>query len=845
MKLRALQRRAGAGSLWISLRPVAGLLRVFLAPAAALLTQAVPRFLMLCAPAAALLCMLLAPAAALSGEVRVAYHFETPRIESAPGGFARAVLEGTVQGGRLGEPSYPFRPCRILLPPGQSVASVKIERGGWTLLGGKHTLYPAQPAVPGAEAPGQGGRFLYAAAAYAVDAWISPDESKFSTRYLRGHAIASGAVSPVGFRPSAGAVGYWSDITVTIETAESEGAREALALLRADDETNARLAGIVDNPDAAALYAPVGAPLRDVNQDFEYLIITREALLEAFAPLKVFYDRRGLRTDIMTVEEIETGYSGRDLAEKIRAAIKARYMASHISHVLLGGDADGPPGDPKVVPTRGLYCQVQSSQLYTDDNIPADVYFANLDGDWNADADARWGEPGEEDAYAEVAVGRACVDDASEVATFIAKTAMYQDHPVASQVRRSLMLGELLWNNPLTYGEDELEQLIGTCTENGFTTTGMPAGFAFTKLYDRTATWAGSAAIAAFNAGTNWVNHSGHSNVLYVMRLAAGAVTDANFTNDGVTANFAIVNSNGCYAGSFDNRTTAISLYETDDCIAERFLTIAHGAVAFFGNSRYGWFTEGTTNGPSHHFERELYDALFTEGRHTLGASLARSKDETVPYLDLPEEYEGGAHRWCFYTLNLLGDPALDAYTDTPAPLAATHESAVSRIDTAFEVETGIPGSAACLYRDGLVYAWGVADAEGHIELLRYRALPDSVTWVELDVRAHNRYVHRDTLAVTGTTGAQTPAAPVALDQNFPNPFNPSTVIRFSLARTAAVDLRVYDVAGREVARLAEGVMTKGIHEIAWRPGSLASGVYIVALRSSGVEITRKAVLLR
>jgi hypothetical protein len=807
----------------------------------AMMPLSLPRVALACTLPALLMLSTAAPA----GEIKVAYRFEAPRIEAASSGFVQATFEKTVQAGRPGEPSYPLRGCQILLPPGESVTGITVERKGWTLIAGSYRLYPTQEPTPGDNASaGPVSRFLYKAAAYQVDAWVAVPQSNFTTHYLRGHAIAAGCVSPLAFRPASGEVGYWTELDVTLQTAPSAESGAALELLRTDDDTNGRLERLVDNASFVSRYEERVAPLRDASGDFEYLIVTREALRTSFIPLKKFYDRRGLRTDIMTVEEIESGYPGRDTAEKIRAAIKDRYLNGRITHVLLGGDADGPLYDTKVVPTRGLFCEVHSSELYTDANIPADLYFSNLDGDWNADADADWGEPGEDDPYAEIAVGRACVDNAAEVATFINKTIMYQDHPVASQVRRAVMLGEKLWDNPLTYGEDELEQLIGTCTAHGFTTTGLPSGYTFVKKYDRTATWQAADAIAAINSGTNWVAHSGHSNWVYVMRMGIASVNDAAFTNDGVTANFPIIESNGCYAGSFDNRAYDLS-YAPGDCIAEQLLTISHGAVAYIGNSRYGWFTEGTTNGPSHHLERELFDAVFAEGYHTLGAALARSKDETVPFLDLPDEYEPGAHRWCFYTFNLLGDPALDAWTDTPESLTVTHPPRVPRDVASLPLETADPRAVACLYAGGLVYARGVADPSGHIDLVRYRAIPDTVTSLELDVRAHNHYVRRVTLPVVESASVERTPSAVTLEQNVPNPFNPLTVIRYSLNRDGAVDLRVYDAAGREVTRLASGRQSRGSHEVAWRPSNLASGVYFYVLKSGGERVTRKALLLR
>jgi hypothetical protein len=781
---------------------------------------------------------------ASAATVRITHHYDNPRLETLAGGFSRVLFPATMQAGKPGEPSYPFQGIQALLPPGESVSRIRILRDDWRILGGSHRLYPAQAPVPGIEIGGMKPRFLYDAAAYQVDTWVYPPDAQFTTHYLRGHAIASGAVSPVGYRPSSGEVGYYGTIDVVIETSSNREAREALDLLRTDPETRDRVSKLVANPSALAQYESVPAPLRDPTDSFEYLIITTQDYADDFFPLGDFYTRRGMRTSIMTVEDIMTGYGGLDAADKIRNAIKDKYINNSITHVLLAGDWDGGPSDPKIVPYRGLYCQAHSSQIITDTNIPADLYFAALDGNWNADGDALWGEPGEDDPYSELGVGRAPVDAPGEIAAFINKTIMYQESPVATEVRNALLLGEKLWDNPLTYGDDELEQLIGTCSNHGFTTTGIPPDFTIVKKYDRVATWNGNDVIAEVNGGTNWLAHAGHSNQAYVMRMGRNSISDDVFTNDGIASSFPIMNSTGCYAASFDNRGVG-GLYEWADCIAEQMITINHCAVAFIGNSRYGWFDEGSTNGPSNHLQREFYDAIFTEGLTTLGAANERSKDETVPFLDLPGEWEPGAVRWCFYTLNLLGDPALDGWTDTPESLAAVHPSHVSRSDTLFEIETGVSGSMASLYRNGVCYGRGTANASGHIDLVRYRAIPDSVAWLELDVNAHNHYLHRDTLTVTTPTSSNDLVQAGRLEQNVPNPFNPMTVIRFSLARDSEIDLRVYDASGREVARLAHGRALKGTHAITWKPSNLASGVYFYILTSQGMPITRKAVLLR
>jgi hypothetical protein len=64
------------------------------------------------------------------------------------------------------------------------------------------------------------------------------------------------------------------------------------------------------------------------------------------------------------------------------------------------------------------------------------------------------------------------------------------------------------------------------------------------------------------------------------------------------------------------------------------------------------------------------------------------------------------------------------------------------------------------------------------------------------------------------------------LSQNFPNPFNPSTTIRYDLAKTSNVKLVIYDVLGRVVATLADGVQSANRYSVEWNPSRLSSGVY-------------------
>ncbi|MCB1183010.1 T9SS type A sorting domain-containing protein [bacterium] len=83
------------------------------------------------------------------------------------------------------------------------------------------------------------------------------------------------------------------------------------------------------------------------------------------------------------------------------------------------------------------------------------------------------------------------------------------------------------------------------------------------------------------------------------------------------------------------------------------------------------------------------------------------------------------------------------------------------------------------------------------------------------------------------------------LGQNFPNPFNPSTEIRFTLSDPGRVSLKVYNVRGELVDTLADGDMVVGPHAVTWEARDRASGVYFYRLEAPGFTETRKMIMLK
>lgn len=82
------------------------------------------------------------------------------------------------------------------------------------------------------------------------------------------------------------------------------------------------------------------------------------------------------------------------------------------------------------------------------------------------------------------------------------------------------------------------------------------------------------------------------------------------------------------------------------------------------------------------------------------------------------------------------------------------------------------------------------------------------------------------------------------LQQNFPNPFNPSTTIRFSLPHETRVRVEVFDLLGRKVRTLLDEELPRGTHSLVWDASQQASGVYYCRLQTKEIILTR-AILLQ
>ena len=83
------------------------------------------------------------------------------------------------------------------------------------------------------------------------------------------------------------------------------------------------------------------------------------------------------------------------------------------------------------------------------------------------------------------------------------------------------------------------------------------------------------------------------------------------------------------------------------------------------------------------------------------------------------------------------------------------------------------------------------------------------------------------------------------LEQNYPNPFNPSTTIEFALVEGSEVTLKVFDLAGKEVAILVNESLASGTHKVTFEANSLPSAIYFYRIDAGGFSKIKKLMLLK
>jgi hypothetical protein len=553
--------------------------------------------------------------AAFSGDTfTVDYHFDSFVIRECG-----SWIEGTVLQEIAGEPLVPYYPASILLPQGAVVKDVKVKTSAPIVQKGIDLPW-GQPPCTFSDTP----------------VTVGPNEEIYSSDNdypnklfevvgvgsFRGFNIVNVNLFPVQYKPQSGTVKFYE--TMTVEVKFGKGLKNKLYRGLAGDKE--AVIGMVDNPEITGTYEDGPNPL----QTEEYIIITNTTMQSTFQQLADWKANFVSGTGVYTVSWITANYTGVDDAEKIRNFIIDKYTNHGTLFVLLGGDI-------AAVPYRGFYIY---SGGYTDTDMLADMYFAHLDGNWNNDGDSYWAEPGEEDWYAEVGVGRAPAQSTTEAQNFVDKVKAYEqmDKPKRVLLHQSRVLSG---NSP------DSRCLAWNCDD------WVPGDYYNDYLFEEDGAITKAAWIEHWGLNPCVVAHIGHGNYSVYYINYEPTVSWYNSDVSSLTNTFWPWHTTvACHTGEI----------EINDCLAEVYVMDPdNGAIACIHNDNYGWFSTLDACKYSGEFCEMEFRACWSDGYEKFGDMLNQAKSYMVSLAQSNSTY-----RWCFYERNLIGDPETPSLTSTP-----------------------------------------------------------------------------------------------------------------------------------------------------------------------------------
>ncbi len=661
--------------------------------------------------------LLIVPLLALAGTVTETIVFDSRDIEITEyNGYYVIRFADFVTTREIGKPMMPEAVFNIAVPPTATVTGIKVTPLELEEIPGTYNVCPTQPAVP--------------ISATTRPEFVKPDEAAYAsaesypaapvdwgwTGTKSGWRICGFALHPLTWVPATGRLTLSRKMQVEVSYRENDvGPTRITAsqrgLFRRD------VAGIVINPGDVDRFAP---PERITDDpDVDYAIITSSSLAAGFDDLVEWRTKKGYAAAVFTTGWITTNYTGRDTQEKIRNFIIDYFENYGLKFVLLAGDNS-------VVPGRRCRSIIDDET----GNIPADVYYADLQWSYDGNHNNIFGEMiGDTvDLFYDVYVGRASVDNATQVATFVNKVLAYEKTPTTDYLKKMLLPYVQLWTG---YSGKIVSDTIAVRT---------PADWTDYLIQPASTTPMRN----AINEGYHFSHVAAHGDAYgFYTQYGSPIYTTSTAGAQTNLSRPVIMNSIACISGNF----------EAGDCLAEVLMNNANGgAVAAIMNSRYGLGFQHSM-GPSEKFDVKFYDFLFTEDSIEIGVTHARSKD----YYAYSAQHQE-AWRWCYWALNLFGDPEMPMWKGAPDTLHATHlgtiETGAQDFDVAVVTSGGapIPDALVCAWKDGEVHATGKTNGSGEVTLTI-----NPLTTGTMHVTATAKQMLPDENTVSVTPGAPQP----------------------------------------------------------------------------------------
>jgi hypothetical protein len=638
-----------------------------------------------------------------SNHLSYSFEFKEPSVGAKNSDYTTITVPGCMaMGKQAGDPAMPVKMIQLLLPPKKTISHINIIGIPITVKLGNidlatQPIYPQQQSVPiGSDEPQQ---FTINTNVYSADTlYPAARYTDYSVGYSHGYTILSISLNPVQYNPVQGTLVYYQEMTVSITLKSTNNANQFFSNNPSDE---AYVKALVSNPEIANLYPLVVLPtfeypggLCDPAQKFDYVIVTTTqnglnhwdtsgSTPYNWDSLIAKHNGDGLSSTIVTVQDIYacSDYYGpnpfNDSKAQIREFCKDAYEDWGTRYILIAGDAD-------TIPARQMHYVYEG-------NVDADIYWSNLDNDFNNDGDSQWGEAGDSgfDLYAEMFIGRITCDTPQDASNWMTKSFYYADSIDGEYLDNGAFYGgNTGWN---CQGDDFIDYSAIKGTDDWLgpnpddpgqfpTWVGFQYGFEtwnavnegnqfnlsakYTEAPSPNPGWSGSGAsgfrTAINNDQVTFISGIAHAN--NQMSLDVGVSEwESQYTN---TKPF-FIHDYGCHCGDFD---------DGDDGIIETMLFHSDTNLAFgcVYNTGYGWGQFESTNSSSAFQAKAFWDYFLDMENNSgafsnwqFGVAHAWSKDQMAPMIDW--DYSYGTWRGIIECCLLFGDPAQMFKTPHPS----------------------------------------------------------------------------------------------------------------------------------------------------------------------------------
>ncbi|MEZ5064269.1 MAG: C25 family cysteine peptidase [bacterium] len=447
------------------------------------------------------------------------------------------------------------------------------------------------------------------------------------------------------------------------------------------------------------------------------------------------------------------------------------------------------------------------------------------------------------DSYPDAFVGRISAQSSAQVTTQLERLMEYERNPDPAGVwySRGVAIasnegdgigddGEADWQHAQNYRADLLAftyNVVNELYDGDHPSAGGGFGGGGVGL-DEPGYPVASDVSVLLNQGRGLVHYTGHgSENLWV--TTGFSISNINaLTNDNMLPHVVCV---GCVNGQFVGRT----------CFAETWMRATNGseptgAIGVYASTvNQQWATPMRA-------QDEMVDLLCGTSKLTMGGLCFNGSCDMI-------DHYGSNGITEFKNWTYFGDPSLVIRTATPTALTSIHEDFVDASTGSFLVQTE-PKALVALSATGTLVGSAYADAGGVAIVTFDPADLAGRANVTLTMTGFNRIpVEADLPVLSGSTGIGEVAG-AALESASPNPFSATTNLSLSLDREQAVRVDVFDVAGRHVATVHDGVLSAGSHRLAWdgttdAGTSVAAGTYFTRLTTADRVETRRLVRLR